>query len=616
MAFNPNTAIGRTGSSTMRPKNKYYDKEKSKWTSKEGVESSKTNGNGENSGDKVESDKYHGNRFSLPYGLCEGLGISTDGMTPREAWDAYMNATGKSKNQAEQEHWGKEADEKNAQKNHASGEKNKENELNATNEQRKIIDKFSERLAIGKNGTMKYGGDQATIVEAPTFSKLENGDIEYRIVGVREIPAQKSDVIGVGDTKARTRTTISTGIIKQDGLIINNRNEVTEETGVKAEKQPAQTKEMPTVDKLSKQSEKSSINENQSENTETQTSSLGQTEKNIRGNYKSFRGNINEGVAKRAKELTSWDDYKNGSATNSYNSDISIFEQEVNKLFEKYKDNDTLSDNDWERARNIADQYGKNLADFTNKYNSIEGSYPSWFISGASGYNNARHEKKMNRLDSLFSKNDRTLDPTDNVYLDRIKGILSNRSIAAGDENAIGKLQKKYDDLKAELENGKAMNAYFRKNKTLVGFPGISEESAKAFDAKNATGDYFASQPFAAYRLQNGNAELHRIQGRIEQLKKAQSAAAEAKANPEAAEAKTAAKYPHVNGVRVVENADLMRVQLKFDGRPDRETIDKLKHNGFRWSPSQGAWQRQLNSNGEYATKRILEELKKEQENG
>ena len=141
-------------------------------------------------------------------------------MTPREAWDAWTSKTGRTKEDAEREHWGKEASKKNAKK--------KENQSNATDEQRKMIDKISERFAVGKKGNMRYGGDYATIVEAPTFSMLENGDIEYRLVGVREIPAIKSYVIGVGDTKARTRTTISTGLIKQDGLIINNRNEVTE----------------------------------------------------------------------------------------------------------------------------------------------------------------------------------------------------------------------------------------------------------------------------------------------------------------------------------------------------------------------------------------------------
>ena len=52
-----------------------------------------------------------------------------------------------------------------------------------------------------------------------------------------------------------------------------------------------------------------------------------------------------------------------------------------------------------------------------------------------------------------------------------------------------------------------------------------------------------------------------------------------------------------------------MRVQLRFDGKPDDETRALLKRNGFRWAPSLGVWQRQLNDNGKYAAHRVMEVL-------
>lgn len=55
-------------------------------------------------------EKAHKNRYSLPFGLCEGVGIDTTDMTPREAWDAYTKKTGKTKAEAEREHWGKKTD--------------------------------------------------------------------------------------------------------------------------------------------------------------------------------------------------------------------------------------------------------------------------------------------------------------------------------------------------------------------------------------------------------------------------------------------------------------------------------------------------------------------------
>ena len=431
----------------------------------------------------------HGNRYSLPYGLCESVGINTYGMTPREAWDAWMSKTGRTKEDAEREHWGKEASEKNAKNSPASDKQAKSN------------------------------NQPKPLQETPASASVE----------ATSAPVQKTEEQTADAPKDRTFT--------------------------------------------------------------------------------ATRHGVNEELARRSREMNSFSDYKNGSATAGYNSDVQRFENNVNELIEHYKSNDTLTEEDWERVEAIAEQYSSNLAKYTDESNRVEASYPSWFIAGPARYNTRKNDAKYSRLSSLYQENENRLDPDKNVYLDKIKGILSNRAIASNDSNAIGKLQKKYDDLKAELENGKAMNAYFRKNKTLVGFPGVSEEAAKAFDANNASGDFFARQPFAAYRLQNGNAELRRIQGRIDELKKAQSAADAAKANPEAAKAAIAAKYPQVEGVEVQENAEQMRVQLRFPGKPDDETRTLLKSWGFRWSPTQGAWQRQLNGNGKYAAKKVMETL-------
>ena len=323
---------------------------------------------------------------------------------------------------------------------------------------------------------------------------------------------------------------------------------------------------------------------------------------------------VSEDYAERAKEAYSFSDYQKGSATASYNSDIGKFEKNVNELMSRYKNNTSLTEEDWDRVQSIAEKYSENLANFTNEYNRVEASYPSWVIAGPANYNTRKSNAKNSRLRSLYEANSNRLDPDNNVYLDKIKGILSNASVKSNDSNAIGKLQMKYDNLKAELENGKAMNAYFRKNKTLVGFPGVSDEAAKKFDTAYNSGDYFSRQPYPSFSLANGNAELRRIQGRIDELNKAQAAAQEAKANPEAAKAATAARYPKVDGVDVEENAEQMRVQLRFPGKPDVETRDMLKSHGFRWSPSQNAWQRQLNNNGRYAARQIMERLAKSKE--
>lgn len=59
-------------------------------------------------------------------------------------------------------------------------------------------------------------------------------------------------------------------------------------------------------------------------------------------------------------------------------------------------------------------------------------------------------------------------------------------------------------------------------------------------------------------------------------------------------------------GGKVVKNFAEDRLQILFDEKPDYETISKLKHNGFRWSPRFKAWQRQLTPNAFYACARVI----------
>ena len=46
-------------------------------------------------------------------------------------------------------------------------------------------------------------------------------------------------------------------------------------------------------------------------------------------------------------------------------------------------------------------------------------------------------------------------------------------------------------------------------------------------------------------------------------------------------------------------------MQLIFEEKPDADQRQELKSNGFKWAPSQGAWQRQLNQNAIRAAARI-----------
>lgn len=63
------------------------------------------------------------------------------------------------------------------------------------------------------------------------------------------------------------------------------------------------------------------------------------------------------------------------------------------------------------------------------------------------------------------------------------------------------------------------------------------------------------------------------------------------------------------NGFTICRNTEINRIQILFDEIPNEETRKLLKSYGFRWSPFNKAWQRQLNGNGEWAVKTIKEKL-------
>ena len=60
------------------------------------------------------------------------------------------------------------------------------------------------------------------------------------------------------------------------------------------------------------------------------------------------------------------------------------------------------------------------------------------------------------------------------------------------------------------------------------------------------------------------------------------------------------------NGGVIIYNHEADRIQIKHDTKPQPEIISLLKSNGFKWSPSQSVWQRQLTENARLALKHYI----------
>ena len=60
-------------------------------------------------------------------------------------------------------------------------------------------------------------------------------------------------------------------------------------------------------------------------------------------------------------------------------------------------------------------------------------------------------------------------------------------------------------------------------------------------------------------------------------------------------------------GVQIVRNNQLERVQIVFSDKPPEEVRQELNKTGWRWSPSNQAWQRKLTNAAEWDARRIIE---------
>ena len=290
---------------------------------------------------------------------------------------------------------------------------------------------------------------------------------------------------------------------------------------------------------------------------------------------------INENQARQANHMMSHSYYKEGSATEEYRRMVDkaaeIAERQKKRVDPMYHG----------KINRLLDTYARKLADNLNQHYSIMCRCPSILVAGRSNF--PVHEKqKQNVADDRNMREFREIQG----LLDKIKST-GTGGISSDDPQAVAKLKLKLAELEDAQQTMKAVNAYYRKHKTMDGCdlltPDVLEE-VKAGMARSWRKD---PKPFESWGLSNNNANIHRVRERIEELEKRQTAAAPA--------------GWEFDGGKVVVNTEENRLQIIFDDKPDAELRAKLKSEGFRWAPSQGAWQRQWTNNALYAARRIKE---------
>ena len=209
-------------------------------------------------------------------------------------------------------------------------------------------------------------------------------------------------------------------------------------------------------------------------------------------------------------------------------------------------------------------------------------------------YSEKRDRRYRGRIHGTFGRayaNEQKAD-----YCEAKANAVGSGGISSDDPKALEKLHAKLAELKTAQTRMKKANVIIRS------YPpnlwegellklGFTEEQAHA-----ATHPIAGYKPgFERFELQNNNANIRRVAQRILSLEKAQ--------------AENVTREVECDGFTMREDAEENRIMFIFDGKPEQEVRTLLKSNGFKWSPTRGAWVRMLNANGRWAANCVKQKL-------
>ena len=186
-----------------------------------------------------------------------------------------------------------------------------------------------------------------------------------------------------------------------------------------------------------------------------------------------------------------------------------------------------------------------------------------------------------------------------------LPGRYDGSVIYSDDSQAVEKLEARIASLERTQERMKSANAIIRRK--------ISDaEKARLLQTELAlnddevreimTPDYMGRIGFPSYALQNNNQNIHRLRGRLDHLRKMRVLIERRKADLESGKEVGIV----FNGGKIIDNVEANRIQILFDEKPDAGIRTELKRAGFRWAPSNSAWQAFRNPRSMARAKEII----------
>jgi ribosome-associated translation inhibitor RaiA len=295
------------------------------------------------------------------------------------------------------------------------------------------------------------------------------------------------------------------------------------------------------------------------------------------------KSEIPQDVAQRAYRATSFTPEKRGeSARQDYVNDLTSIYNELHAQIKP--DQEDLLD---ELFATFKDRYRRGYLDTLHSHSRIMSS----MITGPANFPVRRNEKANNAYQNKWN----TFIEGRERGIKRIEKILGigNRStaISSDDENAIDKLKAKLEKLEKYQADMKQVNAIAKKK----GIDGLAEIgwTPEQIDKLKAGMVHhpWDTKPCPSFRLTNNNANIKRVKERISKLER------------QAGDADV--KIPFDGGT-IHDNVEANRLQILFDDKPDAGLRAELKKHGFKWSPSNQAWQRFRSPDAMYYARQIV----------
>lgn len=223
-----------------------------------------------------------------------------------------------------------------------------------------------------------------------------------------------------------------------------------------------------------------------------------------------------------------------------------------------------------EWIKNLCASYGVAAERFIEKrfnllmnYLASESRCMSAAVVGFSKFPVARNEKRTNWAHNHLTR----IVQWDETLEKKLKRITRPRLSQTEKSDA---WEKKIEALKARQEMMKKCNKLIRSGK---------QNEAEQIAGIKFVPDYAGRVGFPDYELRNNLANIKRLESQIAEVKRMTAKPQEEMSF-------------QFNGGHVEYDADEIRFNIFFDEIPEQEKRNKLKHNGFKWSPRRSAWTR------------------------